>query len=83
MSLVVYPPNYRPWLPEGAANPLTAREREIVLAASRGFHAEQIAAYLDIAVGTAKTHKQNILRKLKVGTMTGAVALCLRRGWIS
>jgi DNA-binding NarL/FixJ family response regulator len=74
---------YRPWMPEGPGNPLTARERDVVLAASRGLGSEAIATYLGVARGTVRTHKQNILRKLKVGTMTGAVALCLRREWIS
>jgi two-component system response regulator DesR len=83
MSLMIYPPSYRPWLPEGPANPLTDREREVVLAASRGLASAQIAAYLGIAYGTVKAHKRTILQKLKVHTMAGAVSVCLRREWIS
>jgi len=74
---------YRPWFPEGTANPLTDREREVALAASRGMQTEQIAAYMGLAIGTIRTHKSHIRSKLKVHTMAGAVSLCLRRGWIS
>jgi DNA-binding CsgD family transcriptional regulator len=66
----------------GAANPLTPREREVVLFLSNGFAALNIAARLNLSHATVRNHIQNILRKLEVHGQVEAVSLAFRNGWI-
>jgi DNA-binding NarL/FixJ family response regulator len=64
------------------ASPLTETEREVLLAASRGWDNERVGEYLDMSPNTVRTHRANITRKLKCHTMLAAVAIGLRNGWI-
>ena len=54
---------------------LTRRERRILALLGKGLDAEGIAAELYVSPHTARTHTQNILRKLEVHSRAEAVAL--------
>lgn len=47
-----------------AAEPLTAREEEVIRALARGRSNAELACELQVSVGTVKTHLANIQRKL-------------------
>lgn len=63
-------------------NPLTPRQREVLLAISRGMTDEEAGFHLGISSHTVRTHRQNLLRKLKQPNSAGAVGRALRKGWI-
>jgi DNA-binding CsgD family transcriptional regulator len=65
-----------------AARPLTRRETEVLLLASEGLTASQIAARLIVSVSTVRTHFENIYPKLGVSDRAAAVAAALRLGLI-
>lgn len=57
----------------GLVEPLSARELEVLKLVSQGLSNQQIAAKLNIAPSTVKTHINNIYGKLGVETRTQAV----------
>jgi DNA-binding NarL/FixJ family response regulator len=57
-----------------AAEPLTAREREVLELLAAGAANREIAARLAIRESTVKYHVKNILRKLRAGSRAEAVA---------
>ena len=63
-----------------AVRRLTPREREILDLIALGLGTKQIAGRLVISPKTVKTHAQNILAKLGVGSRLEAVALLRRLG---
>ena len=65
------------------ARSLSARELEVLQAASVGMRTREIGEALVISPATVKTHLANIYEKLDVTDRTAAVAECLRRGLIS
>lgn len=66
-----------------AANPLTAREREVLLWAARGKTAWEIGAILRVAERTVVFHIENAKRKLGVGSRSHAIATAVARRLIS
>lgn len=54
---------------------LTDREQEVLFLRAEGYTREQIAETLQIAETTAKTHLQNIHRKLGVSTQAELIKL--------
>lgn len=58
---------------------LTAREREVLRALTRGARTSEIADELEIAERTVKAHLANIYQKLGVESRTAAVAIALQR----
>jgi DNA-binding NarL/FixJ family response regulator len=62
---------------------LTSREREILDLVARGLSNSEIAARLVISPLTAKTHVQNILRKLDCRDRTALTALAYETGLIT
>lgn len=66
-----------------AADPLTAREREVLELMVAGCTNIVIAERLFITVGTVKTHVRNILAKLCAHDRTEAAVKALRSGMIS
>ncbi len=60
---------------------LSNREREVLDLLFTGADTEQIAGSLSIAVATARTHIQNLLRRLQVHSRAEAVALAHRAGY--
>ena len=59
---------------------LTARERQVLRAISRGATRDDIAAQLRISPNTVRTHTQNILSKLGVHSALAAASLARRNG---
>ena len=63
--------------------PLTEREREVLLALTRGLSNSEIAEALFITEKTVKTHVSNILGKLNLPSRTQAALYALKIGLIS
>ena len=88
-SLVTGSPRKEVSCPDGPGGlkllrkPLSPRERDVLLAASRGLGTVATGRYLGIAPETVKTHRENVLRKLRVHTMAAACSPALRERWIS
>jgi len=57
---------------------LTSREREIVQLLAEGKSCKEIASSLCISVKTAETHRTNIMRKLKLHSVTELVRYAVR-----
>jgi len=60
------------------ASRLTMREREVVQLLSEGKSNKQVAAALGISVRTIETHRSNIMRKLKLGSLSELVRYAVR-----
>lgn len=58
---------------------LTSREKEILELLAKGQMNKEVAAVLEISVGTVRKHIQNIYEKLHVNTRVEAVNLFLKR----
>ena len=65
--------------PLSAADPLTAREREVLSLMTNGLANTQIAAALKLGEGTVRNHVSSILAKLGVSDRTKAVLVALRQ----
>jgi len=68
---------------EGLTAPLTGRETQILTYIAEGNSNKEIARILDISEQTIKNHVSSILRKLNANDRAHAVALALRKGWIT
>jgi len=68
--------------PTELAEPLTAREIEVLQLLASGLSNKEIAARLNISEHTAKFHVASILGKLGAGSRTEAVSLGIRRGLV-
>jgi DNA-binding NarL/FixJ family response regulator len=60
--------------------PLSAREKEVLIMLAQGVPNKEIADKLQIAEGTVKNHVSNILDKLQVTNRTQAADLARRKG---
>ena len=65
--------------PLSAADPLTAREREVLSLMTNGLANTQIATALRLGEGTVRNHVSSILAKLGVSDRTKAVLVALRQ----
>jgi DNA-binding NarL/FixJ family response regulator len=65
------------------AQPLTARESEVLGMLAEGLGNKAIAARLGISTHTAKFHVASILAKLGAGSRTEAVTIGMRRGLVA
>ena len=63
--------------------PLTGRERDVLALLVRGFSNKRIGARLSISEHTAKFHVGSVLAKLGAATRAEAVALGVRRGYVT
>lgn len=63
--------------------PLSDREREVLQCVADGLTNEEAALVLGVAVTTLKTHLDRLFDKTGSTRRTAAVAIGLRRGWIS
>ncbi|HEV7919494.1 MAG TPA: response regulator transcription factor [Thermoanaerobaculia bacterium] len=67
-------------VPMRLADPLTAREREVIRLMAGGYSNKEIAGALETAEGTVKNHVSSILSKLGVRDRTRAVLKALEGG---
>jgi DNA-binding NarL/FixJ family response regulator len=65
-----------------AADPLTARERQVLQLISEGHTTKEVANVLGISVKTADTHRASIMRKLDIHETAGLVRYAVRSGLI-
>lgn len=62
---------------------LSRREREIMELLSDGLTGEQVARELVLSIQTVKTHIRNAMLKLEASTRVHAIAIAIRRGYIT
>ena len=67
---------------EGADEPLTSREREVLKLIAEGNTNQEIADILHLSRKTVESHRSNIMRKLDVHDVTELVKYALRTGLI-
>ena len=67
----------------GRVDALTAREREVFQLLALGFSNKEVARKLDISVGTAKKHRENLQRKLDCHSAAELARLAIREGLLS
>jgi two-component system nitrate/nitrite response regulator NarL len=86
-GLLVLDPALGGWLraPPSAldAEPLTAREREVLALLAEGLSNKAIARRLGVAERTAKFHVESILGKLGAETRSEAIVIAARSGFIA
>jgi DNA-binding NarL/FixJ family response regulator len=77
--------SYRESDPEGRdlAQPLTARQREVLQLIAEGSSAKEVAAVLKISIRTAEAHKARILETLGLRGTAELVQYAIRTGIIS
>jgi DNA-binding NarL/FixJ family response regulator len=63
-----------------AENPLSEREREVLVLLARGFTNQEIAKKLFISVRTAETHRAHVMQKLRLATRSDLVSYALTNG---
>ena len=62
---------------------LSRRESEIMELLSHGLTGEQVAQRLVLSIQTVKTHIRNAMLKLEASTRVHAIAIAIRRGYIT
>lgn len=68
--------------PSGLIEPLSEREREVLVMLAQGIPNKEIADKLTIAEGTVKNHVSNILGKLQADNRTQAADIARRHGLV-
>lgn len=63
-------------------NVLTPRERELVSLLAMGLSNKEAAVNLDISTRTVETHRLNIYRKLRLGTIADLVRYAIRQNYV-
>jgi DNA-binding NarL/FixJ family response regulator len=81
-SSLVAPNAFIPPATDGAAN-LSPREVNVLSLVGAGFTSQETALRLGISRKTVENHKQRIFAKLGVQNQAHAVAVAIRKGWIS
>ena len=64
------------------ANPLTARERDVLMASLSGTSIVEIAARLGLSEGTVRNHASTAIQKLGVHNRMEAARLAEQKGWL-
>jgi DNA-binding NarL/FixJ family response regulator len=62
---------------------LTGRQREIVQLLAEGRSSKEVAAYLNLSIKTAETHRANIMRRLDCHSISGLVLYAVRNNMVS
>ncbi|MFB3092493.1 MAG: LuxR C-terminal-related transcriptional regulator [Dehalococcoidia bacterium] len=65
------------------ADPLTAREMEVLALVAEGCSNNLIAAHLNICERTVKNHLTFIMTKLRASDRTHSVVTAVRLGWLA
>ena len=68
--------------PKSGMNPLSAREREVLLLAAHGLTNKEIAYRLGISERTIQFHMNSIFNKTDTQSRTAAVTYALKSKWI-
>ena len=63
--------------------PLSDREREVLIKIARGFSNKEIAATLGVSVKTVETYKGRVAEKLGLRSRVEIVRYAAQRGWLS
>jgi two-component system nitrate/nitrite response regulator NarL len=67
----------------GVTKELSPRERQVLAAIAEGFSNKQIASQMGVGVRTIETHRQRIMRKLKIRSIAGLTKFAVSKGLIS
>jgi DNA-binding NarL/FixJ family response regulator len=62
------------------ADPLTARERQILQLVAEGNTTKEIARLLNVSFKTAESHRNHIMKKLDIHEVAGLVRYAIRQG---
>jgi len=65
-----------------AADPLSARERQVLQLVAEGKTTKEVATILDISVKTAETYRARIMEKLDIHETASLVRYAIRRGMV-
>ncbi len=66
--------------PESAFSLLSSREREILQLLAEGKTVREVADTINVSVKTVDTHKQNVMRKLNLGSFAELIKYAVRQG---
>jgi two-component system response regulator NreC len=66
--------------PADPLEPLTPREREVLLLVAQGYTTARIAEQLIISRRTVETHRANLMRKLRLESKTDVIRFALQHG---
>jgi DNA-binding NarL/FixJ family response regulator len=66
--------------PDEALTPLTPRERELVQLLSEGYSSNDVAERMHVSIKTVATHREHVMRKLRVGSVAELTRYALREG---
>ena len=72
----------RPAVGRARLDPLTEREREVLVAMAKGLNNDEVARALFISEGTVRTHVNHLLAKLQVRDRVQAVVLAYETGLV-
>jgi two-component system, NarL family, response regulator DesR len=64
------------------ASPLTAREHDVLVAASQHPTAAEIARHLHLSEGTVRNYLSSAIRKLRARNRADAVRIAEQEGWL-
>ena len=64
------------------ADPLTARERQVLQLVAEGMSTKEVAAFLNVSFKTAESHRTRIMSKLDIHGTAGLVRYAIRQGII-
>jgi len=62
---------------------ITPREKQIIVLISNEYSSKEIAKFLYISFETVKTHRRNLLQKLRVKNVAGMVRVAFEQGIIN
>jgi two-component system, NarL family, nitrate/nitrite response regulator NarL len=63
-------------------DPLSLREREVLIGIAEGLSNKEIASRLGVGVRTVETHRERITHKLKIHTVAGLTKFAIAQGFI-
>ena len=70
-------------LVDGNSAQLTSREREVLVHIADGLSNKEIASQLGVGVRTVETHRERIMRKLRIHSVAGLTKFAISQGLVS